>query len=136
MRNFAKLIGGGVLACAVGSTALAQWSPLQAEDRGGPRYTTGNTMGRGGVQSGASTDPAETMRRSETTSSPSEPSRGEVASEPRVGRERRNARKPVRERPLRAKSGTPGLGKRGTETTEGGAGTTGGSGPDAAGTGH
>jgi hypothetical protein len=115
MRRISSVIGAGVLVFAMSSTGKAQSSPLQAEDRGGPRYTTGDTMGQAGAQSGASN--------------------ADVANEPRLGRDRA-AKKTARERPLKAESGTPGMGHRGTETSEGGAGTTGGSGPGAARTGH
>ena len=59
------LVGMGAALLAAGTlAALAHaQSVLQPEDRGGPGYTTGSTMGRDGAPSGASTDLGTTGSR-------------------------------------------------------------------------
>jgi hypothetical protein len=111
MLAAAVLTAGGWCATAGAQPAL------QPDDRGGPGYTTGTTMGRDGAQSGASSDP-------------------DVATSGRVRRKADATAPAHRRHRSNATAGTPGLHGRGTETTEGGAGTTGGAGPGRAPTGH
>jgi hypothetical protein len=107
----------GATVLAIGGLAAPVFAQpaLQPDDRGGPGYTTGTTMGRDGAPSGASSDGA----------------RG-----PMMG-QRQDVNRDVRKHDEQsATAGTPGMHRRGTETTEGGAGTTGGSGPGPAPTGR
>ena len=113
-------IATAIALLALGAPAIAQ-PVLQPDDRGGPGYTTCTTMGREGVPSPAPSSagsPSTDAHRRTTTN----------------GQPRRTvARRPTSRD---ATAGTPGMFGRGTETDEGGAGTTGGSGPGTAKVGH
>jgi hypothetical protein len=118
MRRWTIVLGTAVLMAGRLRTLAFAQPALQPDDRGGPGYTTGTTMGRDAPPSGAGAS--------------SEGARG-----PLLGQRQGDAKPEVRNPNERsATAGTPGMHRRGTETTAGGAGTTGGSGPGAAPTGH
>ncbi len=111
-------IATAIALLALGAPAIGQ-PVLQPDDRGGPGYTTGTTMGREGVPSSAPSSagsPSSAAHRRTTTRRP-----GTIARRPTSHA---------------ATAGTPVMYGRGTETDEGGAGTTGGPGSGAAKLGH
>jgi hypothetical protein len=112
----AFVVLGAALIALGGLHAPAGAQPaLQPEDRGGPGYTTGTTMGRDPAPFGASSAGA----------------RG-----PLMGQRQETTTEAERARDRTATASAPGMHRRRTKTIEGGAGTTGGPGPGAAPTGR